>query len=122
MMEKVRDGSWTARVAAEANGVSRRTVQKRLARAKREPSSLHDRSSRPHLSPLGLPEDVRELILSMRRYHMTGERIAQSLRIPRATIARILKSAGLGKLKDLQSRPSKRLLARPAENFSRSGL
>ena len=100
--EKVGDGSWTVRAAAEANGVSRRTIQKWLARAKREPGSLHDRSSRPHLSPLALPEEVRELILSMRRYHMTGERIAQSLKIPRATVARILKVAGLGKLKDLQ--------------------
>ena len=102
IVEKVRDGSWSIRAAAEANGISRRSVQKWLARAKREPGLLHDRSSRPHLSPLGLPEDVRDLILSMRRYQMTGARIAQSLRIPRATIARILKLAGMGKLKDLE--------------------
>ena len=102
IVEKVRDGSWTLRAAAEANGISRRTVQKWLARAKREPGSLNDRSSRPHLSPLAIPDDVRELILSMRRYNMTGERISQSLKIPRATIARILKSAGLGKLRDLE--------------------
>jgi len=50
---------------------------------------------------LALPDDARDLILSMRRFRMTGERIAQSLKIPRATIARILKAAGLGKLKDL---------------------
>jgi hypothetical protein len=35
---------------------------------------------------------------------MNGERIAQSLKIPRATVARILKAAGLGKLKDLEPR------------------
>lgn len=101
IVEKVRDGSWTIRAASEANGVSRRTVQKWLARAKREPGPLNDRSSRPHLSPMAIPDDVRALILSMRRYRMTGERISQSLKIPRATIARILSCANLGKLKDL---------------------
>ena len=102
IVEKVREGSWTIRAAAEASGVSRRTIHKWLARAKREPGPLNDRSSRPHFSPLGLPEDARDLILSMRRFRMTGERIAQSLRIPRATVARILKAAGMGKLKDLE--------------------
>jgi transposase InsO family protein len=102
IVEKVRDKSWTIRAAAEASGVSRRTIYKWLARAKREPGSLNDRSSRPHFSPLGLPEEARELILSMRRYRMTGERIAQSLKISRATVARILQAAGMGKLKDLE--------------------
>ena len=49
IVEKVRDGSWTIRAATEANGVSRRTVQKWRARAEREPGPLNDRSSRPHL-------------------------------------------------------------------------
>ncbi len=108
IVEKVHDGSWTIKAAAESSGVSRRTIYKWLARAKREPGSLNDRSSRPHLSPLGLPEDARDLILSMRRFRMTGERIAQSLRIPRATVARILKAAGMGKLKDLE--PKERVI------------
>ena len=101
IVEKVHDGSWTITAAAEASGVSRRTIYKWRARAKRESGPLTDRSSRPHLSPLALPKDARDLILSMRRFRMTGERIAQSLRIPRATVARILKAEGLGKLKDL---------------------
>lgn len=102
IIEKVRDQSWTVREAAKASGVSRRTIYKWLERGNGEPGSLNDRSSRPHRSPLALPEDARDLILSMRRYRMTGERIAQSLRIPRATVARVLQIAGLGKLKDLE--------------------
>lgn len=39
-VEKVHDGSWTIRAAAEASGVSRRTIHKWLARAKREFVSL----------------------------------------------------------------------------------
>ena len=102
MVEKIRGGSWTIGAASEASGVSRRTTYKWLARAKTEPEALQDRSSRPYTSPLALPDEARQLILSMRRYRMTGERISQSLKIPRATVARILKSAGLGKLKDLE--------------------
>lgn len=76
-----------------------------MAHAKREPSSLNDRSSRPHFSSLGLQKVGLELVPSMRRCRMTGERTATSLRIPRAEVARILKAAGIGKLKDLEPRP-----------------
>jgi len=89
--------------AAEAAGISRRTAHKWLSRfAAEDPASLADRSSRPRRSPGRTPVEWREMILLLRRTKMTGPQIARDLKRPRATVARVLKRAGLERLKKLE--------------------
>jgi transposase InsO family protein len=88
--------------AAEAAGISRRTAYKWLARhVATDPGSLADRSSRPRHSPGRTPVEWQEMILLLRRTRMTGPQIARDLKRPRATVARVLKRAGLERLKKL---------------------
>jgi transposase InsO family protein len=88
------------RAAAEAAGVSPRTVYKWLSRFDDEGLvGLGDRSSRPRRSPATVPRSWQELILTLRRSRMTGALIAKRLRLPRSTVARVLKRHGLERLK-----------------------
>jgi transposase InsO family protein len=52
-------------------------------------------------SPSQVPADWQHLVLELRRLRMTGAAIAARLAIPRSTVARILKRAGLERLKKL---------------------
>ncbi len=88
------------RAAAEAAGVSPRTVYKWLSRFEDEGlAGLGDRSSRPRRSPTSVPRSWQELVLTLRQSRMTGALIAKSLRLPRSTVARVLKRHGLERLK-----------------------
>jgi transposase InsO family protein len=93
---------WTVGEAAAAAGVSPRTVYKWLERFEAEGlPGLVDRSSRPKRSPTAVPRAWQELILQLRRNRMTGAAIAARLKIPKATVARVLKRHGLERLKML---------------------
>jgi transposase InsO family protein len=88
------------RAAAEAARISPRTVYKWLDRFDDEGlAGLGDRSSRPRRSPASVPRSWQELILTLRRSRMTGALIAKRLRLPRSTVARVLKRHGLERLK-----------------------
>jgi len=103
LVGRVRQAGWTVTRAAEAAGISRRTAHKWLGRyAAEDPASLADRSSRPRRSPGRTPVEWREMILLLRRTKMTGPQIARDLKRPRATVARVLKRAGLERLKKLE--------------------
>jgi transposase InsO family protein len=103
LVGRVRQSGWTVTRAADAAGISRRTAHKWLARyASEDPASLADRSSRPRRSPGRTPVEWREMILLLRRTKMTGPQIARNLKRPRATVARVLKRAGLERLKKLE--------------------
>lgn len=105
LVGRVRQAGWTVTRAAEAAGISRRTAHKWLGRYTAEdPASLADRSSRPRRSPGRTPVEWREMILLLRRTKMTGPQIARDLKRPRATVARVLKRAGLERLKKLETR------------------
>jgi transposase InsO family protein len=102
LVRRVTQDGWTAAEAAEAAGVSPRTAYKWLGRFEDEgPTGLLDRSSRPRHSPTQVPTDWQHLVLELRRLRMTGAAIAARLAIPRSTVARILKRAGLERLKKL---------------------
>ncbi len=102
LVRRVTQDVWTAAEAAEAAGVSPRTAYKWLRRFEDEgPSGLLDRSSRPRNSPAQVPAGWQRLILELRRLRMTGAAIAARLAIPRSTVARILKRAGLERLRRL---------------------
>jgi hypothetical protein len=101
-VQRVRDQGWTVVRSAEAAGISRRTAHKWLSRHDaQDPASLRDRSSRPRRVQ-ATPVEWREMILLLRRTKMTGPQIARDLKRPRATVARVLKRAGLERLKKLE--------------------
>ena len=101
MVRRVEEG-WTLAQAAEAAGVSVRTVSKWLAcyRAEGE-EGLLDHSSAPRSIPHRTPEERVQAIAALRRLRMTAAEIAESLGMPLSTVSAVLTRSGLGK----RSRP-----------------
>lgn len=100
IIRRVRQQGWTQRRAAEAAGVSVRTVAKWLARNRRE---LGDRSSRPHRQPRRLAATLEAAIVALRRTRATAWQISTALRIPRSTVTRVLARAGLNRVALLEA-------------------
>jgi transposase InsO family protein len=89
--------------AAEAAGVSARTARKWLARYRAEgEAGLQDRSSRPRRVPRRTAPEQERAVLALRRTRMTGEEIAACLGMAERTVQRILRRAGLGRLRALE--------------------
>jgi hypothetical protein len=89
--------------AAEAAGVSVRTVSKWRCRYREEgEQGLLDRCSAPSLVPLRTCEERIGLIASLRRLRMTGAEISETLAMPASTVSGILTRIGLGKLSRLE--------------------
>jgi transposase InsO family protein len=105
LVERIAQGLPAWQVAQDL-GISRQTVQKWLARARREGQlGLQDRSSRPVHSPAALPKSQRERITALRVQRLTAEQIAQRLDLPRSTVSRHLSCLGMGKLPPLHPPP-----------------
>lgn len=102
LVERIGAG-WSVREAAQAAGVSDRTAYKWLRRHREEGVvGLADRSSRPRRCP-GKTEAKREaVVLELRALRLTGPVIAHRLRMPRATVSRILRRHGQARLRSLQ--------------------
>lgn len=98
LVHRVRREGWSVQRTATALGISRRTVYKWLARE----SDLQDRSSRPHRLSGRTPRMWEDVIVLLRRTGMTGPQIARDLKRPRATVARVLRRAGLERLSKLK--------------------
>lgn len=107
-MRRVREEGWRVCEAADAAGVSTRTAYKWLARFDEfGAAGLENASSRPLRSPNKVPASWHELVVQLRREHrMTGEQIANRLKMPRSTVARIVSRAGAGRLKYLDPPPN----------------
>jgi len=86
MVRRVLEDGWTVAAAAAAFEVSTRTVRKWLARFGSEGvAGLQDRSSAPHLVANKLAAPWLAMVTRLRRdYRMTGEEIAERLRLPGA--------------------------------------
>jgi transposase InsO family protein len=99
-----------AGVGAAALGVSIRTVHKWLARFRTEGTAgLADRSSRPHRLHRPTPTGRIEQIVALRRQRLTGKHIALELGVSPATVSRVLKRAGLSRMRDLEpAEPARR--------------
>ena len=111
MVRGVLEDGWTVAAAAAAFEVSTRTVRKWLARFGSEGvAGLQDRSSAPHLVANKLAVPWLAMVIRLRRdYRMTGEEIAERLRLPRSTVASNLRRLGLGRLAALEpSEPARR--------------
>jgi transposase InsO family protein len=98
-VDRVVGHGWTLTAAAEAAGVSVRTVSKWLRRYRDEgEQGLLDRCSAPASVPLRTGESRVAVIASLRRLRMTGAEIAETLAMPASTVSGILTRIGLGKL------------------------
>lgn len=103
IVSRVRHEGWTLAQAAEAAGVSVRTVSKYLRRFQQEgEQGLLDRSSAPGSIPHRTPEDRVQAIAALRRLRLTGAEIAQLLQMPFSTVSAILTRIGLGRLSRLE--------------------
>src|SRR5436305_7834354 len=117
-VDRVGRQGWTLAAAAEAAGVSVRTVSKWLRRFRLEgESGLLDRGSAPASVPLRTDERRVAVIAALRRLRMTGAEIAETLAMPASTVSGILTRIGLGKLWRLEPlEPANRYeKARPGE-------
>lgn len=113
LVDRVTQQEWSVSEAAGAAGISQRSAYKWLARYRSEGAAgLLDRSSRPRRSPSRISAEWRALILRLRRCRKTGPEIADKLGIPRSSVARVLRRAGLHRLKLLESR-------KPANRYER---
>jgi transposase len=105
MVRRVRGQGWTLARAADAAGVSVRTVSKWLRCYDREgEEGLLDRPSAPRTVANRTPEERIQVIAALRRLHMTGAEIAELLTMPRSTVSAILTRIGLGRLWRLEPR------------------
>jgi len=105
LVRRVVDEGWTVVAAARAQAVSERTGWKWLRRYREEGlDGLDDRSSRPRRSR-GTGASARRRIIRLRRARMTCRRIASKVRRSCATVARIVKAAGLARLRALDPKP-----------------
>lgn len=106
LVDRVENQGWAVGDAAEAMGISTRTVRKWLRRYREHgPAGLLDRSSRPHRMPNQLSVAWQDQILQLRRMRKTGAQIASSLKLPRSTVARVLKRHGVSRLSALDPKP-----------------
>jgi transposase len=98
LVDRVLVEKWSVTAAAEAAGVSERTVWRWLKRWRDEGrGGLMDRSSRPHRSPKQLARRRVEAIRSLRKLRMTAAHIAEILGLALSTVSLWLKRIGLGK-------------------------
>ena len=106
IIDRVTHQGRTQAQAAQAAGVSVRTVAKWVARGHRDdPAALLDRSSRPVRHPRAIGPTGIAAIVGLRQQRWPAWRIAQTVRRPRSTVSAILRRVGLGQLRALEPRP-----------------
>ena len=92
----------TLKLAAASFNVSEKTAAKWVRRYREGGAgALGDRSSRPHRCYRQTPATFTERVLALRRLRWNGWRIARELRLSRATVSRILRRAGMSRLRSL---------------------
>jgi transposase InsO family protein len=92
---------WSARAAADAAGISVRTVAKWRQRARAGETALEDRSSRPHRLPRQLDAARTAAIVACRQTRATAWEISAVVGVPRSTVTRVLVRAGLNRVSRL---------------------
>jgi transposase len=98
LVERVVSEGWSVTAAAEAAGVSERTVYRWLRRWREEGEvGLFDRSCAPRSIPHRTPPDRVEAIELLRRLFMTAAEIAELLGMALSTVSAVLRRIGLGK-------------------------
>lgn len=105
MVDRWQREGWTQRQVAQAAGVSVRTVAKWVRRARGGGAALEDRSSRPHRQPRRLEVARVAAIVACRQARATAWEISRRVGVPRSTVTRVLRRAGLNRLKALDRPP-----------------
>jgi transposase InsO family protein len=102
LVDRIVVGKQPVRRVASAFGISIKTALKWLGRFKAEGRpGLMDRSSRPHRLNRPTPTRIIEAIVALRRRRFTGKHIALELKVSPATVSRVLRRAGLSRMRDL---------------------
>lgn len=103
MALSVIEGAVSKADAARVYGVSAKIVARWVERYKAEGrAGMVNRSSRPAIMP-GITEPVvAERIVALRRQRLTGKHIAMEVCVSPATVSRVLKRAGLSRLRDIE--------------------
>jgi transposase InsO family protein len=101
MVERVLELGWAPADAAQAAGVSVRTLWRWVRRA-REQEGFGDRSSRPRRVPRRTALGRVRKIEKLRRRRFTAPVIARRLRMPRSTVSAVLRRMGLSRLRHLE--------------------
>jgi transposase InsO family protein len=98
VVERVRAKTWSVMAAAEAAGVTERTIYRWLARFRDHGAQgLIDRPPIANHQPRKTPPDRVGAICALRRLHMTAAEIAEVLAMPLSTVSAVLLREGLGK-------------------------
>lgn len=98
----VLEGSLSQAHAAAKYGVTAKIVARWVERYKADGrAGMADRSSRPARSPGRTDQSTAGRIVALRRERRTGQHIAQEVGVSPATVSRVLKRAGLSRMKDL---------------------
>ena len=105
IIDRVTRQGWPQVRAAEAAGVSVRTVAKWRARWRTGDTQLADRPSRPGRHPRCLPDVTAAQIVQLRRTRATVWQISTALQVPRSTVTRVLARAGLNRVALLAPAP-----------------
>lgn len=106
LVRRVLHHGWTRAEAADAAGVSLRTVDKWLGRFRaRGLEGLLDRSSAPRRSPNRTRDPLVRRIRQLRIRRWTAERIARAIGMALSTVSAVLKRIGLGRLACLDPKP-----------------
>ena len=103
MARRVLEEGQRPKAVAWAFGVDAKTVRKWVDRFQAEDRpGLQDRSSRPHrLRQPTSPETV-ERVIELRRQRWIGKQIAKETAVSPATVSRILRTARLSRMRDLE--------------------
>ena len=98
VVDRVRSRTWSVTAAAEAAGVTERTIYRWLARFRDHgQAGLVDRRPVARCQPRKTPPERVAAICALRRLHMTGAEIAEILSMPLSTVSAVLSREGLGK-------------------------
>jgi transposase InsO family protein len=98
VVDRVRAKTWSVTAAAEAAGVSERTIYRWLARFRDHgQQGLLDRPPIARRQPRKTAPARVSAICALRRLHMTGAEIAECLAMPLSTVSAVLAREGLGK-------------------------
>jgi transposase InsO family protein len=103
VVDRVIAQCWSVAAAAEAAGVTERTVYRWLARWRADgPAGLVDRRSVPKRIPHKTPADRVGTICALRQHRLTAAEIAEQLAMPLSTVSAVLRREGLGKRSRLE--------------------
>jgi transposase len=98
VVDRVLVSGWTVAAAADAAGVSERSVYRWLARWRADgPAGLVDRRSTPGRIPHKTAPERAAAIVALRRLWMTAAEIAEVLAMPLSTVSAVLLREGVGK-------------------------